>query len=145
MANFIRYALATFFFATSVSCVALWGWSVRHHRWESTISYYMFPKSLHITVADGVAIAEYGTPDSLVRFQLEYEETLTRRLRIARLGEQGWFGKTDQECFFPLWYAALLFALAGVAALRFRRQFSIRSTLIATTIVATSIAMAVIL
>jgi hypothetical protein len=45
----------------------------------------------------------------------------------------------------PPRYPTLIFALAGAAALRFRRQFSICSALLATTVVAALIAMAVIL
>ncbi len=47
--------------------------------------------------------------------------------------------------FFPQWYASLIFALAGVAVLRFRRQFSIRSTLVAVSVVAALLGMAVVL
>jgi hypothetical protein len=45
----------------------------------------------------------------------------------------------------PLWYASLVFAVAGVAALRFRRQFSIRSALMAVSVVATLLGMVVAL
>ena len=48
-------------------------------------------------------------------------------------------------CYFPLWYPAIIFALAGVAVLRLSRQFSIRSALITTTVLATLIGMTVIL
>ena len=54
-------------------------------------------------------------------------------------------GTKAKMVYFPLWYPALIFALAGVGVLRFRRQFSIRSALIATTVVAALIAVAVIL
>jgi len=47
--------------------------------------------------------------------------------------------------WFPHWYAALIFALAGVAVLRFRRQFSIRSALIGLTVVAALLGIAVVL
>ncbi|WP_168206986.1 hypothetical protein [Lacipirellula limnantheis] len=43
--------------------------------------------------------------------------------------------------FLPLWYSALIFALAGVGVIRFRRQFSIRSALIAFAVVAALLAM----
>jgi hypothetical protein len=38
--------------------------------------------------------------------------------------------------FFPLWYPALIFALAGVAVLRLGRRFTLRSAIIATAVVA---------
>jgi hypothetical protein len=45
--------------------------------------------------------------------------------------------RTSDECvYFPLWYPALVFALALAAVLRFRRQFSIRSALVAASVVA---------
>ncbi len=46
--------------------------------------------------------------------------------------------------FCPLWYPALIFALAGVASLRLRR-FTLRSALIAKTVLAGLLGMAVAL
>lgn len=46
---------------------------------------------------------------------------------------------------FPLWYASLVLALAGVASLRLGRRFTLRSTLIATAVVAGLLGMAVAL
>ncbi|WP_145432026.1 hypothetical protein [Lacipirellula limnantheis] len=54
-------------------------------------------------------------------------------------------GQFKNNIYFPLWYPALIFALAGVAAVRLGRQFTIRSAIIATTIVAGLLGMAVIL
>ncbi|WP_145434816.1 hypothetical protein [Lacipirellula limnantheis] len=59
--------------------------------------------------------------------------------------ESGQFGVGEGWIFFPLWYPALIFALAGVASLRLGRRFTLRSALIATTIVAGLLGMAVIL
>ncbi|WP_145434493.1 hypothetical protein [Lacipirellula limnantheis] len=47
--------------------------------------------------------------------------------------------------YFPLWYPALVFALAGAGVIRFRRQFSIRSALIAFAVVAALLAAPVML
>ena len=55
------------------------------------------------------------------------------------------FGRLRHEFYFPLWYPALIFALAGVGVLRFRRQFSIRSAFIAVSIVAALLGMVVAL
>jgi hypothetical protein len=55
------------------------------------------------------------------------------------------FGLTRGRTWFPLWYPALVFAIAGVAALRVRRQFSIRSALIAVSVVAALLGMIVAL
>jgi hypothetical protein len=46
------------------------------------------------------------------------------------------------EVYFPLWYPALIFALAGVAALRLGPRFTLRSAIIATTVVAGLLGMA---
>ncbi len=35
MLTYLRYALATFCFAASVGCLALWGWSGNAHLWTS--------------------------------------------------------------------------------------------------------------
>jgi hypothetical protein len=63
----------------------------------------------------------------------------------AIIRQQGRFGTMGPSVYFPLWYPALIFALAGVAALRFRRQFTIRSALIAVTVVAALLGMVVAL
>jgi hypothetical protein len=46
---------------------------------------------------------------------------------------------------FPLWYPALIFALAGVGVLRLGRRFTLRSAIIATTVVAGLLGMAAVL
>jgi hypothetical protein len=53
--------------------------------------------------------------------------------------------RTTRQVLFPIWYASLVLALASVGVLRFRRQFSIRSALVATTVVAALVGLAVIL
>jgi len=58
---------------------------------------------------------------------------------------QGIFGARSRYIYFPLWYPALIFALAGVAALRLGRRFTIRSAIIATTVVASLLGIAVTL
>jgi hypothetical protein len=44
---------------------------------------------------------------------------------------------------FPHWYPALIFAIAGVAALRLGRRFTLRSAIIATTVLAGLLGLAV--
>jgi hypothetical protein len=62
----------------------------------------------------------------------------------ARLGPEQ-FGWTGPGVYFPLWYASLIFALAGVGVLRVSRQFSIRSALICVSVVAALMGMTVAL
>jgi hypothetical protein len=57
----------------------------------------------------------------------------------------GSFGRVGDRIYFPLWYPALIFALAGVGSLRLGRRFTIRSAIIATTVVAGLLGMAVTL
>jgi hypothetical protein len=59
--------------------------------------------------------------------------------------EQGVFRQASKSIYFPLWYPPLIFAVAGVGVLRFRRQFSIRSAFVAVSVVAALLGMAVIL
>jgi len=61
------------------------------------------------------------------------------------VGHQGQFGSFANGVYFPLWYPALIFALAGVGALRLGRRFTLRSAIIATTVVAGLLGMAVVL
>lgn len=62
---------------------------------------------------------------------------------MARQGHFGRLSNVGNYC--PLWYPALIFALAGVAVLRFRRQFSIRSAMIGLAVVAMLLGMVVAL
>jgi hypothetical protein len=55
------------------------------------------------------------------------------------------FGRLPFGIYFPLWYPSLIFALAGVASLRLGRRFTLRSAIIAMTVVAGLLGIAVIL
>lgn len=55
------------------------------------------------------------------------------------------FSTVPATVHFPLWYPCLLFALAGVAALRLGRRFTLRSAILATAVVAGLLGMAVTL
>ncbi|MBL9161958.1 MAG: hypothetical protein JNL18_04365 [Planctomycetaceae bacterium] len=61
------------------------------------------------------------------------------------VGQQGQFGSHANGIYFPLWYPALIFALAAISALRLGRRSTLRSAIIALTIVAGLLGMAVIL
>jgi hypothetical protein len=136
----IRYALATLCFAASVGCLALWwrsltrmeqisgGISQTHSlvfltfRGESTIGIFEIEGPAHFPwgVRSELIDPKFRPPAPSSRFRFD--------------------GRT---IYFPGWYPALIFALAGVGVLRFRRQFSIRSALIAVTVVAALLGMAV--
>ncbi|WP_145435636.1 hypothetical protein [Lacipirellula limnantheis] len=72
-------------------------------------------------------------------------ETGCSNLQQHIVGQQGQFGSPANGVYFPLWYPALIFALAGIAALRLGRRSTLRSAIIATTIVTGLLGMAVIL
>ena len=148
MLVYLRYTLATFCFTASVGCVGLW--------WRSTTTRH----AVHCSTGVGTVWVEaqqgyiaaqqpdHGwTPTGLdmdqyyqsVPTTLESEEGL--RGSIHAFGHFGMLG--FHFVHFPLWYPALVFALAGVAVLRLGRRFTLRSAIIATTIVAGLLGMAV--
>ena len=146
MLTYIRYALASVCFAASIGCLALWSLS------ESRRVIFRTP---HPPDRKGV-ICECGYA-TLFRYQGsgggQFSSVYVTEPRNAyydanlqsKVGDLGRFGVSETELHFPLWYPSLVFALAGVGMLRFRRQFSIRSALAATAVVATLIGMAVVL
>ena len=86
----------------------------------------------------------YCSPQSLSRFPYpSWPHRSPTGFDNAVEGKQfGWWG---EKVYFPIWYPALIFALAGISVLYFHRQFSIRSAMVATTIVAALIGMVAIL
>jgi hypothetical protein len=150
MAKFIRYTLATICIAASVGCLALW--------WRS------------YTISD-VAVGPSPTPEHIIHFSAfrgsfalghlappipakappisswhysgerisdDFELFDSRRRPIVNFGRTNGGGY-----YFPLWYPALILAIVGVAALRLGRRFTLRSAIIATTVVAGLLGMAV--
>jgi hypothetical protein len=148
MLTYLRYALATFCFAASVGCLALWGCSQNAHLWmsgsarggQSRIDVYggyvfMFARPVRILLTPlslswgaGVEVRDRNADDNL-------------QTCVILFGHFGVVG--GNNLYFPLWYPALIFALAGVASLRLGRRFTLRSAIIATTVVAALLGMAV--
>jgi hypothetical protein len=148
MTKFIRYALAFVFFAASVGCLALWIWSVSDKSRSRMVSYYSADGAYHGELFNGQLHA-YFAPESmrwteyigwLAISQPTPEGVVDRRLAWTRFGRDGHGGY-----IFPALYASLIFALAGVAALHCRRQFSIRSALICVSVVASLLGIVVVL
>ena len=149
MAKFNRYVLTIVCFVASISSLALWWQSLLHYRSLSGPT-HLSDVIFSFNVLDGGANLFLRSSKSIPPWK--YESYPIKPGSIARLQEpmEGRsFGMRTVGytywCFFPLWYAALLFALAGVAALRFRRQFSIRSALITMAVIASLLGMVVIL
>jgi hypothetical protein len=150
MAKFIRYALATVCIAASVGCLGLWWDTVANElHWNAM---YVSPSfHLQLRAADGTGNVELRRrilPGANLLGEWHVQNSAFRG-RVNQLpwtgGQQSSFGRTRTGVYFPLWYLALIFALAGVAALRFRRQFTIRSALIAVSVVAALLGMVVAL
>ena len=159
MLTYLRYALATSCFAASVGCLALWRSTLRTdiEIHPGTIG----PYQLMLKACDGCCVVRampigkiifITIPTQLksgLRAQKMQERQLSyavefRRLAFTSLVERdGRFGHNGDAIHFPLWYPALICALAGVASLRLGRRFSLRSAIIATTVVAGLLGMAV--
>ena len=145
MATTLRYALTTVCFAPCLGCLALWGWSLKNP--QHVLYAGLSTEWIESRVQLWDVVAEVGVAAPIVApppKYLWYEFTFMGE-KPAGWGAGDNFGVTQNSIYFPLWYPALIFALAGVGVLRFRRQFSIRSIMIATTIVASLIGMAVTL
>jgi hypothetical protein len=140
--KYIRYTLAALCLASSVGCLALWWWSLSSGDQFLGPRYFSSPQAIYLEVADGIVIVQtiYRSGPPLAGFE--------RAIRMwpspLQLEGGGVFGKIGDTIYFPLWYPALVFALAGVGILRFGR-FTIRSALIVTTIVAVLLGMVVVL
>lgn len=148
MAKFIRYATAALFFAASVGCLALWWRSQTNFDWLEGPSYLASKRAICLVATGGQFHGRlWSETESLGQLsQWKYYSG-----ELATVDDQPSLGNSDKfvaaagVIHFPFWYASLVFALTGVSVQKFRRQFSIRSALIATTVAAALIGMAVIL
>ena len=147
MLTYLRYALATFCFAASVGCLALWWRSYTY--WETVRQ--PLPGLGLTVVLDSCEGSTWGTfvpsPAQGDRYEC-YWHADPRIIPSAHNSneetrEYDMFGVTEHIVYFPPWYPALIFTLAGVAALRLGRRFTLRSAIIATTVVAGLLGMAV--
>jgi hypothetical protein len=147
MLTYLRYALTIVCFAASVGCLLLWCRSITtydsvagpilcgdkafllvSHGGSAWLS-ILYPAS-HETVAWEHITFEFPKPG-----EAYYVET--------KGGFQLFSSDKYMALYFPIWYPALIFALAGVAAQRLGRRFTLRSAIIATTVVAGLLGMAV--
>lgn len=153
MLTSLRYALATFCFAASVGCLALW-WRSTLYRDIVFVRMCSPPCRLFsILTIDGLASvgAHASNSAGLVAFGVRHDAALISRPSFSpevqeRLRKEGAFGGNfggpSEGVHFPLWYPALVFALVGVGASRLGRRFTLRSAIIATTAVAGLLGMA---
>jgi hypothetical protein len=145
MLKYVSYALATFCFSASVGCLALW-W--RSHLASDRLigpSYSQPPNVLHCETTHGILVMglvnRAGRP--MTSFTLVKGWDAIPPSFLQHRNANGLFGSYGESVYFPLWYPAFVFALAGVCALRLGRRFTLRSAIIATTVVAGLLGMAV--
>ena len=147
MTRFLCYSLATICFAASVGCLALWPQRISSvYELQIRVSAFIPERVIAIVLHGGyltlgIHHERTGVAGPTIRFvsdtiHPEYVEALSA---LASNGSYNEYGHLMY--FLPLWYPALVFALAGIGVIRFRRQFSIRSALIAFAVVAALLAM----
>ncbi len=154
MAKYIRYTLAALCLAASVGCLALWWrsmskWEIHNLRPPIGSTRVLNINTYYGTVLFAVLSEDlsrhltFNAGENRAYHDLGKREMHDGLLTLHR--RHGMFGPASQiGVYFPLWYPALVFALAGVGILQARR-FTIRSALIATTIVAVLLGMVVVL
>ena len=160
MLTYLRYALATFCFAASVGCLAIWWRSTLRTDFEihpGTIG----PYQLMLKACDGCCVVRAMPKGSIIfvnissqsksdlfelkaqERRLSYAVEFRRAVYTSLVERYGRFGHNGDAIHFPLWYPALIFALGGVAVLRLGRRFTLRSAIIATRAFAGLLRMAV--
>jgi hypothetical protein len=150
MLKVLRYALATFCFAASLVAVSSWGWSVTHQNRIVGASWHFDQQVLSASVDCGETVVSVAprVPNPLLHPRLQFRSSTVSDV-VRNIGfikpRPDLFGMRRKSLYFPLWYPALIFALASVAALRLDRRFTLRSAIIATTIIAGLLGMIVTL
>ena len=145
MLTYLRYALATVCFAASVGCLALWWRSTTH--FESVGGSVNGSTLLRVSAYCGrcnIRLTDFRPTHWRYKseeFDAEFESINTLPPYFAASVSHD--HRMRLQVKFPIWYPALVFALAGVAALRLGRRFTLRSALIATAVVAGLLGMAV--
>jgi hypothetical protein len=150
MLKVLRYAMATVCFAASVGCLALWGWSLTHRNRIVGASWHFDQQVLSASVDCGETVVSVAprVPNPLFHPRLQFRAaTVSDAVRNIALikPRPGLFGMRRNSVYFPLWYPALVFALTGVAAVKLDTRFSLRSAMIATTVIAGLLGMLVTL
>ena len=146
MLKYIRYSFAALCLAASVACLALWGWSKWNEPQIEGLFYFRSANSLSAELSNGRARFAIGVRSNGRSGWYRMSTVMTElRLQSERKWNRRMFSLRGRTVKFPLWYPALIFALAGVGVLRFRRQFSIRTALICVSVVAVLLGMVVAL
>lgn len=146
MLAYLRYALAIACFAACLGCLWWRHASVAGKDYSPgpiQIGGYWFEGesgrgTLMITAKPVTAVIRVVFTEPLIPTEKLLMATKWWRLAAfdQAISRSGQFGVQPRAVHFPLWYPALIFALAGIAALRLGRRFTLRAAIIATTVVA---------
>ncbi len=150
MLTYIRYTLASLCLAASVGYLGLWWRSFSYSESIKGPSVFrgemLYLHALRGTSTLGTQVtarAPVWTYGSRPRAEVESADSSdgdqNGRSFNAVVKDTVWF------VTFPILYPGLVLALAGLGIVKFRRQFSIRSAIITTTVVAALFGMAVTL
>ena len=139
MLTYLRCALVTFCFAASVGCLALWWTGLK-----SQMGYYATTWNVVIDVNRGFVWWDMRSSPPTTETSWAFIPTMSEPSISPPANGESLFGHDGYGYHLPLWYASLIFALAGVGILR-AASFTIRSALIATTIVSLLLGMIAIL
>ena len=152
MLKLFRYTLAAIFLAAGVGCLGLWGRSsIGNDSFFSIELTAIQSKRICVETTEGFVFAGVvpkfkimppSTPWQYYPMLRASDGKILLRSLVLR---EGYFGRVGDMKFFPLWYPALVFAIAAVGVLRLGQRFTIRSALIATTVVAALLGMVVAL
>lgn len=149
MTKYFRYSLAALCLAASVACIGLW-W--RSFAWHDQITGGINTRYDAVVATSFLGSCEfrfvqrdaYAPPKMIWRISSKHVSFIARLSNLESLSHSG-FAITPRGGYFPLWFPALIFALAGVGILRLGKRFTLRSALVATTVVAGLLGMAVAL
>lgn len=133
-----RYAFAVLCCATSIGCVALWGWTSMHATFVVS-QLHLFGCPILCEADGGKAfVALYS---EFHDWHFETGEAVETEWTANLFGNRRWFGygrfmASHPSVYFPLWYPAIVFALAAVGVVRLGQRFTMRSALFGVGLVA---------
>jgi hypothetical protein len=144
----LRIAVSVFFALVAVAFAVLWVRS--HYRYYGLVRTYPNQSFFILECADGeIACSRFNRPASrnpagYIFFSKPVERPRLTQSSSSALGFQFLSGPQSDYFVLPIWFPMLLFGLAA-AALPFKptRRFSLRTLLIATTLVAVVLGLAV--
>lgn len=140
MLTYVRYSLAAMFFAASIGCISAWVASLARPGVLDDAGLHLKYFSAYAELYDGIVVVWVEPPKTKRAGWelLSYKLIPTGHERYLEIqAEQGKFGSVNgRDIFFPLWYAAFILSLVGIVTLRLGSRFTLRSAIVATTVLA---------